>query len=459
MQLQSILSTPGAATDGRGWIVLGAVFRERSAYLHFLHQTKGDPPVGWQKKFITGIQMQLENVLTGDKNNLLLILGKNLFDPLLGWDVVKRDKIPERPGPPNYNAVDHFLSKATLFCNEQEKIRKRKRLENVEPSRVELEDISEACDRLWDLDTDLRLKPGKDYTINLQRTTGGRRDAAPDELFSYINDDKLNNTPVFAKFIPLLDNYEFEVGKAENHDNAIERREVSDFLDACLDTACIRYTYKWLIMNKRFNGNYKIAFKRKLKELWFDGYSRASRNRRETDSSAFEHVFVGEHKRDRDTGKISVIGMHNWLAFLTFERQGTWNYYGFKKPKGRRGRSGKDFENEQVMTLVFEWEGQVKPVSTTFFGTSPSFEIALYTLAFMCDGGQEKIVPCKMGPYRLGIQVYTYRGAKIGSCHPADAPANFDEAAAFIQSRVRGRQERQRFQNKRGGGGSSSSRR
>ena len=453
-RLKSILATPGAATDGRCWLVLGAVFNERSAHLHFLRQSSaGPPPAGWQLKFITQVQQQLVTVLHGDTQNLLAGLGKHLFGPLLGWNLVTRSPIAGRPAP-NYAIIDSFLSRAKKFCADQENVRKRQRLESVEPTKEELNDIAEACDRLWDLDADLRLKPGKDYQINLQRTGNQSRDSAPDDLFTWVNDEKLNSTAVFAKFVPLLDNYEFEPGKAEHHDNAVERREVSEFLDACLNTACIRYIYKWLVLNKRFSGNYKSAFKKKLQDLWFNGYSRACRNRREDDSSAFEHVFVGEHKKDRNTGKISVIGMHNWLAYLTFERQGTWNYYGFKAPRGRRGRNpASDYEKEQVISLVFEWEGQVKPVSTTFMGSSPSFELALYTLSFLCDGGEEKLVPCKMGPYRLGIQVYTYRGGNIGSCHPSDAPPNFDEAAAFIQSRVRGRQERKRVQDKRRGGG------
>jgi poly(U)-specific endoribonuclease len=146
--------------------------------------------------------------------------------------------------------------------------------------------------------------------------------------------------------------------------------------------------------------------------------------------------------------------MHNWVSFFTFEKQGTFNYYGFKRPRGRRGRNpASDYEREQVLTLVFEWQGQVKPVSTTFMGTSPAFEMALYTLSFMCDGGQEKQVPCRLGPYRVGVQVYTFKRNKIGSCHPCDAPANFEEAAQLIQASVRGQQERKKQRNNSGHGG------
>ena len=116
--LKSILATPGAATatDGRCWLVLGAVFNERSAHLHFLRQSSaGPPPAGWQLKFITQVQQQLVTVLHGDTQNLLADLGKHLFDPLLGWNVVTRSPISGRQVP-NYAIIDSFLSRAKKFC-------------------------------------------------------------------------------------------------------------------------------------------------------------------------------------------------------------------------------------------------------------------------------------------------------------------------------------------------------
>ena len=117
-RLKSILATPGAATatDGRCWLVLGAVFNERSAHLHFLRQSSaGPPPAGWQLKFITQVQQQLMTVLHGDTQNLLADLGKHLFDPLLGWNVVTRSPISGRQVP-NYAIIDSFLSRAKKFC-------------------------------------------------------------------------------------------------------------------------------------------------------------------------------------------------------------------------------------------------------------------------------------------------------------------------------------------------------
>ena len=53
-------------------------------------------------------------------------------------------------------------------------------------------------------------------------------------------------------------------------------------------------------------------FKRLLKELWFDVYSRGKRI---LGSSGFEHVFLGEKK----AGKVQ--GFHNWVYFQHLEKQ------------------------------------------------------------------------------------------------------------------------------------------
>lgn len=42
------------------------------------------------------------------------------------------------------------------------------------------------------------------------------------------------------------------------------------------------------------------------------------------------------------------------------------------------------------MTIQFAWNGNLKPVSTSFIGTSPAFELALYSLVFLLDSKTEE---------------------------------------------------------------------
>ena len=48
---------------------------------------------------------------------------------------------------------------------------------------------------------------------------------------------------------------------------------------------------------------------------------------RDFDSSAFEHVFVGEIKDQGDDDK--VMGFHNWLQIYLQEKKGVLDYMGF----------------------------------------------------------------------------------------------------------------------------------
>ena len=52
---------------------------------------------------------------------------------------------------------------------------------------------------------------------------------------------------------------------------------------------------------------------------------------------------------------------------------------------------------ERVLTVQFSWNGQQKDISSMFIGTSPEFEMALYTLCFLA--GQEENVIC-LGDYQ-----------------------------------------------------------
>ncbi|EYC10766.1 hypothetical protein Y032_0053g2286 [Ancylostoma ceylanicum] len=114
-------------------------------------------------------------------------------------------------------------------------------------------------------------------------------------------------------------------------------------------------------------------FRAWIEHLWFRHYSR-SRGWAH-DSSAFEHVFMGEEKR----GEVS--GFHNWVRFYLLERNPIeeLDYMGFIEGRGN-----------VMVSLRFTWQGLLKRVGSFMVGTSPEFEMALYTLCFLARrGGQE----------------------------------------------------------------------
>ncbi|POO03115.1 Endoribonuclease XendoU [Trema orientale] len=273
----------------------------------------------------------------------------------------------------------------------------------IEPTEEELSDLSQACNKLWELDAN-RLIPGKDYEIDCGegKKVFQKEDMAGGSLFNWLNED-IFRRPTFSRFCSLLDNYNPNAGCKEVVTSE-ERQEQAAFIEEISRTAPIRYLHKYLSSKGIVSENYQ-DFKRTLTSLWFDLYGRGGTS---GSSSAFEHVFVGEVKQ-RSEQEIS--GFHNWLQFYLEEAKGRVDYQGYIFPR-RRGETP-DSET-QLLTIQFEWNGILKSVSSTLVGVSPEFEIALYTLCFFV-GGEDNYV--QLGPYSVNIKCYRF-GDRIGSVFP-----------------------------------------
>ncbi|KAB1228241.1 Poly(U)-specific endoribonuclease-B [Morella rubra] len=267
----------------------------------------------------------------------------------------------------------------------------------------ELADLSQACNKLWDLDMN-RLVPGKDYEIDCGegKKVYQKDDMALGSLFSWVNEDVFRR-PTFARFCSLLDNYNPDEGCREVVTSE-ERQEQAAFIEEISKTAPIKYLHKYLSSKGIISENYQY-FKRTMTSLWFDLYHRGGTS---GSSSSFEHVFVGEIKQ---RGEKEVSGFHNWLQFYLEEAKGRVNYQGYIFPR-RRGQIPDS--DTQLLTVQFEWNGVLKSVSSTLIGVSPEFEIALYTLCFYV-GEEDNHV--ELGPYPVDIKCYRL-GDKIGSAFP-----------------------------------------
>ncbi|CAK7356238.1 unnamed protein product [Dovyalis caffra] len=285
----------------------------------------------------------------------------------------------------------------------------------IGPSKEELADLSQACNRLWEFDTN-RLVPGKDYRIDCGegKKVYEKEDMAQGSLFSSLSEDVFKR-PTFSRFCSLLDNYNPNQGSKEVVTSE-ERQEQAAFIEEISRTAPIKYLHKYLASKGIVSENYQ-DFKRILTSLWFDLYGRGGTF---SSSSAFEHVFVGEIKQ---RGEQEVSGFHNWLQnaemqgghlLAVTERDSTFSavysassFLNLTKPDSPDSES-------QVLTIQFEWNGVLKSVSSTLVGVSPEFEIALYTLCFYV-GGEDNYV--ELGPYPVNIKCYRL-GDRIGSVFP-----------------------------------------
>ncbi|CAG8477374.1 9756_t:CDS:2 [Diversispora eburnea] len=217
-----------------------------------------------------------------------------------------------------------------------------------EPTQNELANLSVAIQKLWDLDHN-RLKPGgENVTIS---------------LFQFVSKQSFQ-IPTIKYFCALLDNYIPQTGIAEKVDNS-ELKENSQFIKEVMKTAPMKYAYK-----------------AKLIKLWFDMYARQGHS---GDSSAFEHVFLGE-VRDGEAK-----AFHNWIAIYFYEKAGKFDYKSFVPMKEG---------NRRLITVSYE-----KTFSTSFIGTSPEFEISLYTLLFLLGREDTRVT---LDDININLKLYNF---------------------------------------------------
>ncbi|KAA0713048.1 Poly(U)-specific endoribonuclease [Triplophysa tibetana] len=236
--------------------------------------------------------------------------------------------------------------------------------------------------------------------------TSYQNDLASRPLFKYVNEGTLFSKPTYKALLNLLDNYKRVTGDAEDVPSQ-ETQEQDTFLrETMLNTELGRELYNFLQSKGAYASQHE--FVQDLKMMWFGLYTRS---KGKLDSSGFEHIFVGEIKG----GKVS--GFHNWLQFYRNEKQGLLNYYSYSF-------DGPWTAYPDVMGMQFKWDGYFKQVGSAFIGSSPEFDLAIYTLCYITRPG--KLCRLSLGGNAQAIQTYTWdnssygNGKKyIGSAYPA----------------------------------------
>nr|XP_019934254.1 PREDICTED: poly(U)-specific endoribonuclease-C-like [Paralichthys olivaceus] len=271
------------------------------------------------------------------------------------------------------------------------------------------QELSNLFNELWTLDVN-RLTPGVDYTIDVQgrasfvsQGSNVVQDHASQPLFSNVNEIKLQNATTTSRFMKLLDNYERATGVTERVTTE-EQREINLFLDAVLQTAVMKRAHQYLVSKGKSNSDSRL-FKNQLKLIWFNLYHR----QRNTglDSSGFEHVFVGETKSGTE-----IVGFHNWIQFYLQEKNSHLDYKGYKA----RHNDLPD-QDDHVLNLQFSWHSIVKPVGSAFIGTSPEFEMALFTVIFLMNTERSTTVLVNIDQCQMELVVIRH-GRSLGTAYP-----------------------------------------
>lgn len=271
------------------------------------------------------------------------------------------------------------------------------------------QELSNIFNELWRLDVN-RMTPGIDYTISVQGRAGfvsqGSHvvhDHATQPLFSNVNENKLSNSTTFSRFMGLLDNYERSTGVTERVTTE-ELTEINLFLDAVLETQVMKRAHKYLVSKGKSSSDLRL-FKNQLNLIWFHLYHR----QRNTglDSSGFEHVFVGETKSGTE-----IVGFHNWVQFYLQEKNRHLDYKGYKA----RDHDLPDHD-DHVLNLQFSWHGVVKPVGSAFIGTSPEFEMAIFTIVFLMNTERSTTVLVNIDQCQMELVVIRH-GRSLGTAYP-----------------------------------------
>ncbi|RHZ80640.1 hypothetical protein Glove_134g249 [Diversispora epigaea] len=260
-----------------------------------------------------------------------------------------------------------------------------------EPTQNELANVGVAIQKLWDLDHN-RLKPGEDYAINLPMPQE-RGENVSTPLFQFVSKESIQ-IPTIKYFCALLDNYIPQTGIAEKV-NPSELKENAQFIKEVMKTAPMMYTYKYLVAKGVLKASY-YEFEAKLNKLWFDMYARQGRS---GDSSAFEHVFLGEIRGDEAKA------FHNWICLYFYEKAGKFDYKSFVPMKEGNRRLVTPDGTEQIISIRFAFQGYEKSFSTSFIGTSPEFEISLYTLLFLLGREDTKVT---LDDINANIKLYNF---------------------------------------------------
>lgn len=244
------------------------------------------------------------------------------------------------------------------------------------------------CQQLWNVDVN-RLHRGVEFDILPQINVSQRsnEDKAGNRLIYYLKWELMRRRPTFRTFTDLLSSFKPspEGSSSQVRDLMQARDNIQNFLTEVLKTRVFNELFWFLVRNKYIPPN-KAKFGQGIFDIWFNGKNTSQRS-----LSAFQKVFVGE-----TVFNPRKISFRNWIQFYSLELKISLNYYGYVR----------FWKNDpMIISPMFSWRRGTAVSDNIFVGTSPEFELALYTLCFYLNPDTE--CECKLNTRRIMVKTIT----------------------------------------------------
>ncbi|XP_063973639.1 endoribonuclease CG2145-like [Diachasmimorpha longicaudata] len=226
----------------------------------------------------------------------------------------------------------------------------------------------------------------KDYCIvNLQNqvTSENSTDQASGPLM-YTSMD-LYDLPTVRALHKMFNNYEINSTLTEPITTEQQNRE-NVLVDTFLKTTPMKDAMNWLA-SKDYFGPTEAEMLEVLRSIWF--------TKIEGTTSGFERIFLAEIYPDSN-----LLGGQNWIYFTYEESLKNINYMGYTEERNLTDKA-------KLLSVNFSMRDVTKNNSTMLIGTSPEFEMALYTICFYTR--PDDFCPISLGGNKFHIYTHSFQ--------------------------------------------------
>ncbi|CAH3159334.1 unnamed protein product, partial [Porites evermanni] len=243
---------------------------------------------------------------------------------------------------------------------------------SIEARQIQVpRNLGDVCQNIWNAAGN-NMVVGTDMTVNTSSTATN--------LFTVTSTGQTKlQQPVYTSFKALLDNYISDETKPEIPASQKSQKKDNFINTIAVEGGPVDIAFKYLKTNGKTTATDLNAFKAALKTMWFAKNAKGELG--VPHCSGFKHTFVGELVVDKE-GTTVVKGLHNWYQFLLEHTAGRLAYS--PPPMNVVDTTKKP----PFIKVRFTWKGASKPKGSSFYvGTSPAFEVALYTACFFGEPG------------------------------------------------------------------------